>query len=540
MKKKKMMKKFSILQFCLMIGLAIFITSCSSDNEATGKSKPNVLFVSIDDLNDWIHPLKGHAQAITPNLDKLTNSGVLFTNAHCSQAVCTASRSSLLSGIRPSTSGWYYGTKSYKENYDEVMKDHHMLPEYFKNNGYNTYAVGKIFHRGESDFPDKTDSYWTEYAPHFWDNMEKPIKENGYGYGGGMFYPFPENGGKLLQLYKLNDSLKHFVNDVKHSLTGGPVEGDEIPEKGMYDEQIAEWAIKKINEKHNKPFFLSVGFVRPHVPYTAPKKYFDMYDPEKLNMPVVPENEMEDIPEFGKAIAHGNYTPRGGWYDVNQIPGYWRELVHSYLACVTFVDDQLGKVISALKESGQWDNTIIVLWSDHGQHLGEKRHFRKMALWEESTRVPMYFKMPGDKNAGKSVKQVVSLLDIYPTLTDLSGLPKPNKLEGTSLIPLLDNPSTIWKKPVINTWYYKNHAIRSNNWRYIRYRDGSEELYDHRNDPGEHINLAGNSEYADVIAEHKKWLPKNDALPSGMNEWNGDKFERMLKAWNDSIPVWLR
>lgn len=343
-----------------------------------------------------------------------------------------------------------------------------------------------------------------------------------------------------MQLYKLNDSLKHLVNDVKHSLTGGPVGCDEIPERGMYDEQIAEWAVKKIQEKHDKPFFLAVGFVRPHVPYTAPKKYFDMYDPEKLKMPEVPENEMEDIPEIGKAIAHGNWTPRGGWYDVNHIPGYWRELVHSYLACVTFVDEQLGKVISALKESGEWDNTIIVLWSDHGQHLGEKRHFRKMALWEESTKVPMYFKVSGDKKSGQESKQVVSLLDIYPTLTDLCGLPKPNKIEGTSLIPLLDNPSTIWEKPVINTWYYKNHAVRSNDWRYIRYRDGSEELYNHQTDPGEHINLARDPKYAYVIAEHKKWLPENDALPSGMNEWNGDKYERMLEAWGDSLPVWLR
>jgi iduronate 2-sulfatase len=423
------------------------------------------------------------------------------------------------------------------------MKGHQMLPEYFKNNGYNTYSVGKIFHSGESDYPDKKDDFWTEYAPHFWDRseMEKHIWENGYGYGGAMFYPFPKDGGKLLQLYKTNDSLKHLVDDVKHSLTGGPVEGDEIPKNGMYDEQIANWAINKINAKHDKPFFFAVGFTRPHVPYTAPKKYFDMYQREKLELPDIPEDEMKDIPIIGKAIAHGNWTPGGGWYDVNQIPGYLRDLVHSYLACVTFVDDQIGRVIEALKESGQWDNTIIVLWSDHGQHLGEKRHFRKQALWEESTKIPLYFRVPGNKNKGEKSRQVVSLLDIYPTLVDLCGLPELEKLEGSILTPLLENPEMIWEKPVLNTWYYKNHAVRSNDWRYIRYRDGSEELYNHKNDPGEHINLAGDPKYAEVIAKHKKWLPAQDALPAGMTEWDGDKYERMLETWhkNDSIPFWL-
>lgn len=529
------MKKTKILST-----IPFLVLGCSANQVESNIENPNVLFISIDDLNDWISPLEGHPQVITPNFDMLAESGIMFTNGYCSQAVCTASRNSLLSGIRPSTSGWYYSTRSYSENYEEVMKDHYMLPEYFKNNGYSTYSVGKISHRGESDFRDKTDLYWTEYAPHFWDDMEENIKANGYGYGGAKFYPFPENGGRLLQYYKSNDSLKHLVDDVKHSLTGGPVEGDQIPEKGMYDEQIADWAINKINEDHDKPFFLAVGFLRPHVPFTAPKKYFDMYDPDTLVMPEVPENEMEDIPDIGKAIAHGNWTPRGGWYDINQIPGYWTELVHSYLACVTFVDDQMGRVLEALKESGQWENTIIVLWSDHGQHLGEKKHFRKQALWEEATKVPMYFKLPGGKNGGEVSNQVVSLLDIYPTLTDLCNLPMPESVEGTSLTPLLEDPSIMWEKPVINTWYYKNHAIRSNDWRYIRYRDGSEELYDHKNDPGEHVNLANNPEYADIVEEHKKWFPEYDALPSGMTEFTGDKYERMLEMWSDSIPVWLR
>ena len=202
----------------------------------------------------------------------------------------------------------------------------------------------------------------------------------------------------------------------------------------------------------------------------------------------------------------------------------------------------MGKVLDALENSRYADNTIVVLWSDHGQHPGEKNHWRKQALWEESTKVPLLFKVPGQKTGGMECDRVVSLLDIYPTLVDLCGLPEVEMLEGNSLAPLIQNPDMEWKKPVLSTWYYKNHSVRSEHWRYIHYRDGSEELYDHRNDPGEHINLSGNPEYAEVIEEHKQWLPKTNALPAGTDQWEGDKLDRRIQEWmaNDSVPVWLR
>ncbi|WP_406682894.1 sulfatase [Seonamhaeicola sp. MEBiC1930] len=506
------------------------------------KEKPNVLFISVDDLNDWEGSLLGHPQAKTPNMDKLFSEGVLFTNAHCSQPVCTASRNSLLSGIHPTTSGWYSSTKNMKKNYDSVMANHNMLPEHFKKNGYNTFATGKIFHSGESDYKNKTNDFWTEYSPHFWKNMEPHIKKNGYGYRGTMFYPFPKGGGQLVQLYGEENINKNYRDTNRfYSLCGGPLEDADIPEKGMYDEQIAEWAINKLKEPQNKPFFLSVGFIRPHVPYTAPKKYFDMYPIEEIVLPEIPENEFEDIPIMGKAIAYG-YTPKGGWEDVTAKKEILPELIQSYLACVTFIDEQIGKLIEALNESPYANNTIIVLWSDHGQHLGEKRHFRKQALWEESTKVPLYFKVPDNNGNGQKSSQVVSLLDIYPTLTDLCDLPKLSKLEGQSLIPLIINPKKIEDRAVLTTWYYKNHAVRSNNWRYIQYRDGSEELYNHKIDPGEYINLAKNSEYADVIEEHKKWLPKSNAIPAGSAEWKGDKLDKRIEAWekDNNLPVWLK
>ncbi|UXP33881.1 sulfatase [Reichenbachiella agarivorans] len=529
-------------KICTMLLLSAVASSCMPTSQTNEVVSPNVLFISIDDLNDWEGSMMGHTQAITPNMDRLFESGVLFTNAHCSQAVCTASRNSVLSGIHPSSSGWYTNGAAMKKNYDEVMADHKMLPEYFKDQGYHTYATGKVFHNGESDFSDRTGDFWTEYAPRFWNDMDEKIEKTGYGYRGKMFFPFPKDGGQMVQLYG-EDTINNFYrqNNRFYSLAGGPLSDDEIPENGMYDEQIADWAIEKISKKQDKPFFMAVGFIRPHVPYTAPQKYFDLYNIDSVHVPVVPDNEFEDIPIMGKAIAYG-YTPRGGWGDVSQRQEILPELVHAYLACVSFVDDQVGRVLEALENSPNADNTIIVLWSDHGQHLGEKRHFRKQALWEEATRVPLFFRVPGNQHVGHQSKQVVSLLDIYPTLAELCGLPVPKKLEGESLVSLLDNPKLNKDKPVLTTWLYKNHAVRSNDWRYILYRDGGEELYHHGTDPGEHTNLAFDPQYAQVIAEHKKWLPAHDALPAGETEWKGDNLDRLVEEWtvNDTMPDWLK
>ena len=532
----------TILIFSVLALLMQLTISCNASSQDNDQEKPNVLFISVDDLNDWVNPLDGNPQAITPNLDKLVQHGVLFTNAHCSQAVCTASRNSLLSGLHPTTTGWYASTSDMAKNYNSVMENHMMLPEYFKSNGYNTYSAGKVFHSGESDYSDRTDSFWTEYAPHFWNNMEPHIKEAGFGYRGTMFYPFTKDGGQLVQLFG-EDTINNYYKDRNrfYSLCGGPLSEDEIPKGGMYDEQIANWAINKISEKQDKPFFMAVGFIRPHVPYTAPQKYFDMYDKENIVLPDIPEDEMSDIPIMGKSIAFGR-TPNGGWYDVNRKKEILPELVHAYLACVSFADDQIGKVLKALENSPNANNTIIVLWSDHGQHLGEKHHFRKQALWEESTRVPLFFRVPGKKQGKAQNDQAVSLLDIYPTLTDLCHLPKPEKLEGNSLVPLLNDPDKAWDKPVLSTWYYKNHAVRSNKWRYIHYRDGGEELYNHETDPGEHTNLANDPQYASVINDLKKYLPKKDAIPAGKTEYTPDLLDKRIEEWikNDSIPTWLR
>lgn len=517
----------------------LYLTSCNQEKS----EKPNVLFITIDDLNDWVEDLHGHPQAITPNMNRLFAKGVLFTNAHSAQPVSTASRNSLLSGLHPTTTGWYGSTSTYHKNYEEVMENNMMLPEYFKNNGYNTYVCGKIFHNGDCDFPNKKEDFWTECAPHFWDKMEAYVEDSGYGYKGYMFYPFPKGGGQLVKAYGEDTIINHYQKTNRfYSLCGGPLNDEQIPEKGMYDEQIAQWAVNKLNENHNKPFFLAVGFVRPHVPYTAHKRYFELFDEESIIMPEIPDDEMKDIPDFGKAIAFG-FTPNGCWHDIQKVKNAHRELVHSYLASIAFVDEQIGKVVDALEKSGKMDNTVIVLCSDHGQHLGEKHHFRKQALWEESTHVPLFFRIPGATDYGKTNDSPVSLLDIYPTLLKACNLPKNKKNQGTDLTYIIKDTSIKKEEPVLINWYYKNFAVRSENWRYIQYRDGSEELYDHINDPEEHINLAYDSKFVKIKEWHKKFIPTETALPAGMKEWDDDdKYSKLLKTWkeNDSIPNWLR
>jgi arylsulfatase A-like enzyme len=497
-----------------------------------GAQPPNVLFISIDDLNDWTRSQGGHPQAITPNMDRLAGEGMQFTNAHCSQAVCTASRNSLLSGLHPASTGWYSSTSAMRRSYDDVMGDHKMLPQYFKDNGYTTLAVGKVFHSGVSDYKERTGDFWDATAPDY--KISKELRARGSGYGGTKFYPFPHEGSQIINHYGENF-------DSGQSLCWGALEREDMPDGKMFDELIADWAVDQLEQDHAKPFFLAVGFVRPHVPYTAPKEYFDLYDLDEIKVPIVPDDEMSDIPLMGKSIAYGTIKTGDHYAVVNLSDDYWREMVYGYLACVSFVDDQLGKVLRALENSKYAENTIVVLWSDHGQNLGEKKHWRKQSLWEESTRVPLMVKVPGHDSAGRQSKRVVSLLDVYPTLADLCGLPVPAKLEGQSLLPLLEDPNRLWTRPVLSTWYYRNHAVRSEDWRYIRYRDGSEELYNHRQDPGEHVNLADDSAYAEVIADHQKWLPKTDALPVGTTAWKPDRLDRCVEAWhaNDSVPEWL-
>ena len=498
---------------------------------ASAGRHPNVLFLAIDDLNDWIGALGGHPQAKTPNLDQLISQSLFFRNAHCAAPVCGASRHALLSGLRPSTTGWYTNGSKSKKSYQQALGETVPMPTHFKRNGYKTMAAGKIFHKGTSDVKDY--DYWDEVRPKY--QWPKKLAARGHGYqgkSGGHFHPFPPDGGAIYQKYQQAVSGQ--------SLCWGALKKADMPPEGMPDEQVADWAVARLKQNHDKPFFLAVGLVRPHVPYTAPKEFFDLYPLNDIVMPKVPADEMDDIPLFGKAIAYG--TIQGGDHQnvLDVGPQYWREMVRAYLACVSFADAQAGKVLQALEASPYADNTIVVFWSDHGQHLGEKRHWRKMALWEESTRVPLAIRLPKSFNGGQSCRRAVSLIDLYPTLLELCNLPQVKGLEGISLLPQLADPKTRRLEPAITTWHYQNHAARSLNFRYIRYRDGTEELYDHRIDPQEHRNLAGNPDLARIKEKLGAYLPKNDVVPDSIKEGETDSLgKKVQQLRSDGIPSWL-
>ena len=526
------MRVLQTLVFVLVFGT---LTHCAYANgpSANSDSPPNVVMIMIDDLNDWVGAAGGHPQVKTPNLDRLISQGVFFGNAHCAAPVCGASRHALLSGLRPSTTGWYTGGAKTKKSYESVLGETIPMPTHFKRNGYKTMAAGKVFHKGTSDAKDY--EFWDEVRPRF--KWPKKFIARGHGYKGRHFYPFPRDGGGIYQL--------HQEGVDGQSLCWGMLEKEDIPAEGMPDEQIAQWAVERLKQEHEKPFFLAVGFLRPHVPFTAPKEYFDLYPIDDVEMPNVPADEMQDVPLLAKAMAYG--TLKGGDHQnvLDAGPDYWREMVRAYLACVSFADAQAGKVLKALDQSQYADNTIVVFLSDHGQHLGEKMSWRKQDLWEEATRVPLSIRFPkshfGTKEyKGTTNKRASSLIDVYPTLVELCDLPEVEGLEGTSLMHrLADIPNRPFE-PVVTTWHYKNHSVRGENYRYTQYVDGTEELYDHQSDSGEHHNLAGDPKYAKTIEKYRQHVPTNNVLPSLMKKGRPSSMDRKVSRLESAgIPAWL-
>ena len=444
--------------------------------------------------------------------------------------------------MRASTTGLYHneelGIKPFEPVAEKVLNGSPVLPEHFKNNGYYTMATGKISHHGTADF--RNGDQWDEEGPKYIIGArDAHIFANGYGYGSygtndHKYYPFPVGGGQVIQSEEYGPKTPGF------SLSGGPLERRDIPNGGvMPDEFFADWTVERLKQKYDKPFFLACGFIRPHVPYAAPKEYFDMFPLEDVIVPQTVEKDMSDVPLYGKALALG-IIPGGDASAVDKL-GIQRELVQAYLACVTFMDDQLGKILNALDASPYADNTAIMFWGDHGQHLGEHKSYRKFTLWNESTRVPLFVSTPGQKSS-RVCKESVNLLDMYPTLVDMCHLPQVKTNEGLSLMPLIINPKADRKEPTLTTYGYKCHAIRDESFTYIRYRDGGEELYDRINDPDEHKNLVDNPEYQSVKVEMAKWLPKDNALPYGVKNFDkeGDFITKILgKFEKNGIPEYL-
>jgi arylsulfatase A-like enzyme len=445
--------------------IATMVASCSPSLQEEAQ-KPNVLFIAIDDLNDWTGVLGGHPQSRTPNIDELASQGMLFTNAHCAAPACNPSRVALLTGKRPTSTGIYINPQPWRE----VLSDEVTIPAYFKENGYISIGAGKIFHGA---YPDT--AAWDLYYPSKIRN--RPAD------------PLPENR----PLNKISNT-RHF--------DWGPL---QVADKEMGDTKVADWVIDQLQKQHEKPFFLAAGIFRPHLPWYVPQPYFDNYPVEDIQLPPFLETDLDDVPDAGIAMA----KPLRDHKKVIE-HDQWKKAVQGYLASIEYADRQVGRIIDALQQSQHNENTIIVLWSDHGWHLGEKSHWRKFALWERATRVTFTIFAPGIGEAGQSSRPV-NLVDIYPTLLDLTGLPTKSGLDGVNLRPLLEDPDTVWPHVSITTHGRGNHAIRDDQWRYIRYADGSEELYNLKEDRNEWTNLANDPANITIKEKLSKFLPTHEA-----------------------------
>ena len=466
-------------------------------------SHPNVLFLIVDDLNDWIGCLGGHPQARTPHMDALAARGTLFTNAHCQAPICGPSRVSFLSGRYPHETGLYNQPRGKGRMIDdERFFRGHLLPEYFKSHGYETLGVGKITH----GYP-----------------LNEAVETAGPQGGPG---PKPEGPRPP------DDVRFHFRPDYSQPYTGTQTDWGAFPERDeqMPDFETATWALKELARERETPFFLAVGFHRPHVPFYVPQKWFDLHPLDLVTLPEVEAFDLDDVPETGRRVHELPRYPQPDWLRENENLECKRS-VQAYLASVSFVDEQVGRVLEALEHSPYRDNTVIVLFSDHGYHLGEKDRVSKHGLWEESTRVPLVIAEPGG-NPGQTSSRPVGLVDLYPTLLELCGLDEKAGLSGRSLVPLLRDPTAEWRHSILTTYAFDNHALRSDRYRFIRYEDGSEELYDHQVDPHEWRNLALERSMAAVLGEFRSRLPRREAPyhpavgRGSVNAWFVEHFRR--------------
>ena len=440
--------------------------------------RPNILMIAIDDLNDWVEPLGGHPDVKTPSMKRLASRGLTFTNAHCQAPLCNPSRTAIMTGRRPTSTG-VYGLKPWIRNVPELA-ELVTMPQYFQRHGYRTLIGGKVFHGGYGRGKGKQQEadVWGPPAG----VGARPKKK--------LIPPTPGGNHPLMDW----GTFPHRDED----------KGDWI---------VASWAVDEIAKMpadSDQPFFLSVGFFLPHVPCFATQKWFDLYPDSSLTMPPMLAGDRDDTPDDSWYIHWALPEPRTSWLREN---GQLRPLVRAYLACISFVDSQVGRVLDALEKSPHRDNTIVVLWSDHGYHLGEKAISGKNSLWTRSTRVPLLIAGPGVPHRAKC-GEPAELLDLYPTLAELVGLPQPAGVEGLSLVPQIRNPSASRERPAICSHNAGNHSVCDTRWRYIRYAAGGEELYDRDADPNEHHNLLApgqdRSEVETVVKRLASWLPAEE------------------------------
>lgn len=474
---------------CYLFVVGGLLTPAALAANTDTERRPNVLFIAVDDLNDWIGCLGGHPQAKTPNLDRLAASGVLFTNAYCAGASCNPSRSAIMTGIPPHRSGLYSNLQKMRT----VLPDAELMPKHFSRNGYWSAGAGKILHY----FVDGPS--WDDYFPS--KDRENPFPRT--------FYPKerPVSLPREPWMYVESDWAELDMSDEEFG-------GDYL---------VSQWVSEQLLREHTKPFFLACGIYRPHEPWFVPKKYFDLFPPDEVQLPLgYKEDDLVDLPPIGKRLGPNRYLAHIKKH------GKWREGVRAYLASIAFADAMVGRVLDALDEGPHRDNTIVVLWSDHGWHLGEKEHWQKFTGWRVCARVPLMIHVPGgtpglDRGTVASSKcaRPVNLVDLYPTLIELCGLPMPEQLNvetdppdrysGRSIVPLLRDPNAKWPHAALTHLDRPgNYAISQERWRYIHYHKGGEELYDIAMDPYEWNNLAQQSDHAAQLAEMRALAPKRE------------------------------
>lgn len=449
--------------------MAFVSPALAEEAKAPEARRPNVLFIAVDDLNDWVGVLGGHPQARTPHIDRLASRGVLFENAHAPATVCTPSRTAVLTGIRPSTSGIYDNRANMRDS--PALRDAVTLPGWFRKHGYRAIGSGKMFGIGKSD-----PASWDEYVPSKERETHAFLTET----------PANHNGLDL-----------------------GVIDWADVPIEQVHqisDTRSIDWVVEQLGRDHEQPVFLAAGIFRPHPPWYVPREFRARLDVDGVSLPPGPADDLDDIaPDIRDAIRADGYHER------IVEAGAWKAGVHAYLAAVAYADQQIGRLVRALDRGPLADDTIVVLWSDHGFHLGEKQRWRKRTLWERVTRVPLIIVAPGVTKAGSRTRAAVGLIDLYPTLLDVAGLPPNPDVEGQSLRPLLEDPTLAWPHLALTTHSPGNHTLRGERFRLIQYAQGSLELYDHKLDPHEWRNVVSDRQYRDVVIEMQRRMPTQDA-----------------------------
>ncbi len=496
-------KAFRIMiTVCLYSFILVQLTSCSAP---VVEKKMNVLFISVDDLRPEINCYQS-SQIISPNIDKLASQGLLFSRAYCQQAVCSPSRTSLLTGYRPESVGVVDLNTHFRENKPDVVT----LPEHFKNNGYYTRSFGKIFHPGLDDPQSWSDSSW-------WSRF--PDKYN---------YRDPEIDAELNKaLDKFNTEFEVISRNMtrgeklqaRRKKPRGPSwAAPNVPDTMLADGECASEVIKTLRNLKDGPFFLAAGFRKPHLPFVAPKKYYDMYPNDSIKLANNPQ-----LPENAPEVAGTNWGELRKYSDIPKVGQVSdkkaRELTRAYYACVSYIDAQVGRLLNELDRLNLREKTVVILWGDHGWHLLEHGLWCKHTNYEIATRVPMMISVPGMKSKGVVTEALTEFVDIYPSLSEICGLPLPDHLEGTSFKPLLDNPNLAWKKAAFSLYPREvagvgdvmGRTIRTDRYRYVEWANADKsffkiELYDHQTDPDENHSIALNPENADLVKDLSKML----------------------------------